>query len=808
MTEITKFALYDFAGKPREFFIVSEDTVPKPVLEPTVSHHVVVIDRSGSMYSVMDDTKVMVEKVMCVEEYRTSGLLLTLISYSSKGDYTVHFSRTKVEDVLAPGSAHVKSLRSIRATCLTSVSGALNEALNHIAPGETTAITVHTDGWFNDASPASESKEVNKWIKRVQKELPNVFVNTVAYGSYTDFAMLDRMSQSLSGKTVIAKTVRQVYDALHDTTALLAGRVLPTIHVSTGEDNFLAFHNVTQKKVNGSTTDFGVRGVGPDDETKIYRYRKVSEETWKRSPTIENTDMTPVYVYARTMLGQQRINDAKYATVATRDADLVGRHYKALTAEQLSAFAEALDARIAGDFTDFVQIPEVGLGFGNRMSVLEVCQVLDKYKGDFTLDLAAFTKSYLRRGVSRVFGRWSDEGAFAPSATKLVAVDEETNVSVTAFDLSNAAASINMTIQRDAVLYRNGEKVTSVAGKKLDLKQIRSYTLVGDGEINADTLPIRIADKRLHDALVAGGVLPAEVFSHKPVYAIPLHKLAACPFGTSVAAPTARDFDQLRSLTFLRGMFSAALGTSAKAEAWTAEQLVELKEHDLTPALWYSPATTNPYRDLTQAVTDGEIDSRTTYKVTVGDAKMVSLGALYSANAYLARRFTVTVNGEEIDKPKLSDARQPGAVVSVKALSARTKLNDIDAILFPTMESFVMPGQGGAEGVHITDDAAKIATVLGQIEDEIESLYAEKIRPMAFQIGATGLVPDGWDVKVLDAEALEAAFPGIDIEKKQKDGTFLVVGEVVIGVFSDVAYFSTEKGVAVAKALANGEEAA
>ena len=105
-------------------------------------------------------------------------------------------------------------------------------------------------------------------------------------------------------------------------------------------------------------------------------------------------------------------------------------------------------------------------------------------------------------------------------------------------------------------------------------------------------------------------------------------------------------------------------------------------------------------------------------------------------------------------------------------------------------------------------EGAKIATVLGQIEDEIESIYAEKIRPMAFQIGATGLVPDGWDVKVLDAEALEAAFPGIDIEKKQKDGTFLVVGEVVIGVFSDVAYFSTEKGVAVAKALTNGEEAA
>ena len=807
MSDITKFATYDFSGKPREFFIVSETPVPKPVLEPTVSHHIVVIDRSGSMYSVMDDTKTMVEKVMTVEEYRSSGLLLTLISYSSKGDCTTHFARVKVEDVLAPGSAHVKAIRSIRATCLTSVSGALDEALQHVVGAETTAISIHTDGYFNDASPAAEAKAVDKWIKRVQKDYPNVLANTIAYGNYTDFKMLDRISQSLSGKTVLAKTVRQVYDALHDTTALLAGRVLPTIYVPASDSNFLAFHNVTQKKVNGSTTDFGVRGVGPDDETRVYRFRKVSEATWQKSPIIENTNLTPVYVYARTMLGQQRINDAKYAAIATRDADLVGRHYKALTAEQLSAFAEALDARIAGDFTDFVQLPEVGLGFGNRLSVMEVCQLLNKHLPDFTVDIDAFSRGYLRRGVKRVFGSWGEDGAFRPSRTSLTPVDGSDAVYVTAFEVNNTSASINMSVQRDAVLYRDGEKVTAVAGKKLNLKQIRSYTLVGDGEINADSLPLRISNKALHAALVAGNVLPDEAFDHKAIYTLPLHKLAACPFGAAVEAPTKTAFAALRNLTFVRGMLSAALGTSAKAEAWTAEQLVELKEHDLTAALWYSPSTTNPYRDLTQAVTDGEIDSRTSYKVTVGDASMVSLGALYSANEYLARRFTVTVDGEEVSKPKLSDVRRPGAVVGLKTLSARTKLNAIDAILFPMMESFVMPGQGGTEGIHATDDAAKIGAVLGQIEGEIEALYAEKIRPMAFQIGATGLVPEGWDVTVVDAEGLKAKFPEIDIEKKQTDGTFLVSGDVVVGIFSEVAYYSTAKGVDAANALGASDAA-
>ena len=84
MPTATKFALYDFNGHPREFYLVDEIEVPKPNLEPTVSHHIVVVDRSGSMYGVMNDTKAMVEKVMTVEEFTSSGLLLTLISYSDR----------------------------------------------------------------------------------------------------------------------------------------------------------------------------------------------------------------------------------------------------------------------------------------------------------------------------------------------------------------------------------------------------------------------------------------------------------------------------------------------------------------------------------------------------------------------------------------------------------------------------------------------------------------------------------------------------------------------------------------------------
>lgn len=797
----TKFALYDFNGSPREFYVVEEVEVPKPVLEPTVSHHIVIVDRSGSMYGVMNDTKAMVEKVMVAEEFTSSDLILTLLSYSSKGDYTVHFARQKVSEVLDPKNPHVAAIRNIRATCLTSVSGALDESLKHVQAGETTCITVHTDGYFNDASPAAEAKAVDKWIKAVQKDHANVYVNTVAYGNWTDFKMLDRISQSLSGKTVVAKNVRQVYDALHDTSALLAGRVLPAIHVPAEEDAFLAFHNVTQRKVNGAATDFKVKGVGPEDATKLYRFKKVAESTWKKSKAGENADPVPAYVFARVLLGQQRLNDAKYALVGTRDAALIAKHYKALTASALAEMATDLEARIEGDRTDYALLPEPGLGF-DSISVIELGSLLQKHRGGYTLNLPMFLEGYKRRGVARVDGRWVD-GVFVLSQTRLVSTDDAAYVEVTAFELNNATANINMQVSRAAELHKNGEKVSVVAGKKLDLREIRSYTLVGDGEINAPCLPLNLSSKKLHAELVKAKVLEDAPFDPKAVYRIDLAKMPACPFGQALTMPTV--FEDILLLTIRRGLLAANVGSGGgAAEEWTEEQLEEIKDHDLSASLNYNPPTTNPYTDLMQAITDGEVDSYTTYNITLGDARMVSVKALYSANEYLARRFTVVKDGEELKKPKFSDLRSGNATVTVKALSARTKLNGIDDLMFPIYEAFLLGG--GIAGLTVRSETEALAAALSEAEERLEALYDSAVRPVAFTLGATGLVPEGWTVEVLDAEGLKAKHPDIDIEKKQLEGTFLRSPEGrIIGIFPEVAYFSTPKGVERARALSKTE---
>jgi hypothetical protein len=373
-------------------------------------------------------------------------------------------------------------------------------------------------------------------------------------------------------------------------------------------------------------------------------------------------------------------------------------------------------------------------------------------------------------------------------------------VEVTSFDLNNTTATLNMQVERAADLYKDGNKVTSVAGKKLALKEIRSYTLVGDGEINAPSLTLNISSKALHAELVKLGALDGGKFDPKTPYVLNLMMMPACPFGQSFDLPAV--FSELRDLLILRGVLAAALGGASAGAAlqWTEEQVVELKEHDLSASLNYNPSTTNPYTDQTDAISAGEVDSYTSFNITVGDPTMVSVKALYSANEYLARRFTVTVDGTEEKKPKFIDLRSgKNVVIAVKALSARTKLNAIDALMMPVYEKFLLGG--GIDGLTIASPSEAIEAKLQEVEASIEELYAAKVRPVAFYIGASGLIPDGWDVEVLDAEALKARFPEIDVEKKQAEGTFLVNGTNIIGIFSEVAYYSTDKGVAKAREL-------
>ena len=124
-----KFAPCNYLGLPRAYYIAKATVLPAPEPSAEVGHYEIIIDRSGSMWGQpMIDAKATVEKVLTLDEFHNSEMIVTLISYSSQGDYTVHFERTPVAEIMKPGSVHVENIRRIQATCMTCVSQALDHA--------------------------------------------------------------------------------------------------------------------------------------------------------------------------------------------------------------------------------------------------------------------------------------------------------------------------------------------------------------------------------------------------------------------------------------------------------------------------------------------------------------------------------------------------------------------------------------------------------------------------------------------------------------------------------------------------------
>src|SRR5207244_12099546 len=106
------------------------------------AHSIIVIDRSGSMYRSIEDLKTNLLKLLTLDEYSNSDLLVTLISYSSQGDLTVHFQRTPVTEIMKPNSRSQAEIRNIRAPALTCISQGVQLAASLVKGDELTAIKI------------------------------------------------------------------------------------------------------------------------------------------------------------------------------------------------------------------------------------------------------------------------------------------------------------------------------------------------------------------------------------------------------------------------------------------------------------------------------------------------------------------------------------------------------------------------------------------------------------------------------------------------------------------------------------------
>lgn len=86
---------------------------------------------------------------------------------------------------------------------------------------------------------------------------------------------------------------------------------------------------------------------------------------------------------------------------------------------------------------------------------------------------------------------------------------------------------------------------------------------------------------------------------------------------------------------------------------------------------------------------------------------------------------------------------------------------------------------------------AALTTAKEKLEDYAEKVYREKISPLVFYIGSTGLLPDEMDTLAQTADAIGAKYGNLQFSKDEQEGAFFEVGDTIISVYAKNEYYST-----------------
>jgi hypothetical protein len=271
--------------------------------------------------------------------------------------------------------------------------------------------------------------------------------------------------------------------------------------------------------------------------------------------------------------------------------------------------------------------------------------------------------------------------------------------------------------------------------------------------------------------------------------------------------------EDLARVRVLTGLFSCCL--KEEPEPYSAPQLEELQRHYLSRNLYVNFPTTTPYRDLQEALAEGSVDSRVSYRVNVGTAALLSPDRLYSANEFLQRRYEAfdRETGRKLAGPTCDLTVEGGVRWAHKPLSPRVRLTGADELMQRLYDDYLgidyngsvaaVLAKVGADGlrrlllerrnggtVGRDEMVEAIRPALTRLKDYSERLYREKVSPLVFYVGTTGLLPDGLNAKAETAEELRDRHPHLHLTADEREGTFFEVGDTVLSVYAVNEYYS------------------
>ncbi len=451
----------------------------------------------------------------------------------------------------------------------------------------------------------------------------------------------------------------------------------------------------------------------------------------------------------------------------------------------------------------------------NKISLVELIQLLAQHRKNIIVNIKNLQEHYQRTGIKRVKGVRNENGELLQPWLRTEYMDNAEYVGMGEFKFNRNTATINMLVKRKVKLakFEDQTPTIEVAGLLVnDLNAFNNYTIVSDGKINVKSLQVKISSKKVFDLLKEKRILNAEEFDFNAEYTIQLDNLPLVAANTHYSNIDGL-FNELAEIKVLNSIISAHL--KKESDVFIEGQLDEFKKHYLSKNTYINFPTTNEYTDIHEALVNGTLESRLSYKIDIGSQDILNLSKLPSANKFLNRMYRLydKETGEIFVKPSFEMAFNENLAVRHRLLSSRTKITKVDELIKSIFDDFLGLEQNGIvggilkklgadslaqllrdkqTGKQISKEEIVVALTMAnkKLEEYAENIYQDKISPLVFYIGSTGLLPVQMKAKAMTAEEAAAKYPNLQFSKDEQEGTFFAIGDSIISIYSKTEYYS------------------
>lgn len=453
-----------------------------------------------------------------------------------------------------------------------------------------------------------------------------------------------------------------------------------------------------------------------------------------------------------------------------------------------------------------------------QISLLKVIEILTANKNHIIINIKHLQENYQRTGIKRIHGVRDSNGELIQPWLRTEYIDNAEYIRINKFEFNRHTATINMLVKRQVKLVKSEDKtpILEVAGLLVnDLHTFNNYTIVSNGKINIPLLKIKISSKKVLELLK--DVLDTTEFDFHREYTLQLDKI---PLVTEDIQYPGIDglFDELAKTKVISSIIAAYL--KGESEIFVEPQLDELKNHYISSNVYLNFPTTNEYTSRQAALADGTLDLQPIYHIDIGSKDILNLSKFYSANKFLDKMYRVydKYTGEIFTKPNFKMAFDDNLAFRHKLLSSRVKITKVDEFMKVIFDDFLgienygivaaMLSKVGASSLaQLLQDkffshnlsketvVAALADAKTKLEQYAEKIYQENISPLVFYIGVVGMLPEKISTPVMNAIDLAKKYPDLQFSKYEKEGHFFVVGDSVISIYAQPAYYSKQTSI-------------